>query len=219
MGDTFDKLATSISATDSSYALWMSLVFVIVSRVKQLKNLTFVGNKSATLDAIRSIFETKDLREERLFSLLDKIRNNSRSCSTVQPINVSQMSYIPFNKNIPRTPNGFVNLLISLNPTSPQTFYVGQNERALLTRFSEYNCGNGSDFTKPPHRLSWAVAAFVCNFLSSFSRRDFEEELHREMYERRHRLKTLNDMTALFQEKVTEKNCGHFCVCGQYRAT
>ena len=206
MGDTFDKLATSISATDSSYALWMtSQVFVIVSRVKQLKNLTFVGNKSATLDAIRSIFETKDLLEERLFTLLDKLRNNSRSGSTVQPIDVSQLSYVPFNKNIPRTPNGFVYLLISLNPTAHQTFYVGQTERALLTRLSEHNCGNGSDFTKTPHRLPWAVAAFVCNFSSSFSRRDFENELHREMYERRHRLKTLNDMIALFQEKVSEK--------------
>ena len=39
MGDTFDKLPTSISATDNSYALWMtSQNFVIVSRVKQLKN-------------------------------------------------------------------------------------------------------------------------------------------------------------------------------------
>ena len=42
MGDTFEKLATSISATDSSYALWMtSQVFVIVSRVKQLKKPYF----------------------------------------------------------------------------------------------------------------------------------------------------------------------------------
>ena len=98
MGDTFDKLATSISATDSSYALWMtSQVFVIVSRVKQLKNLTFVGDKSATLRAIRSIFEDRDLREQHLFSLLDKIRNNQRNGSSVQPINISRMSYVPFN--------------------------------------------------------------------------------------------------------------------------
>ena len=221
MGDTFDKLATSISATDSSYALWMtSQVFVIVSRVKQLKNLTFVGNKSATLDAIRLIFETRDLREERLFRLLDQIRNNSRSGSIVQPIDVTQMSYVPFNKNIPRSPTGFVYLLTSLNPTSPETFYVGQTERALLTRLSEHNCGNGSEFTKPPHRLPWAVAAFICNFDSKFSRRDLEQELHREMFVRRNRLKTLNDMIALFQEKVSDLNCGlHFCVCGEYRAT
>ena len=221
MGDTFDKLATSISVTDSSYNLWMtSQVFVIVSRVKQLKNLTFVGNKSDTLNAIRSIFEAKDLREERLFSLLDKIRNNSRSGSLVQAIDVSQMSYVPFNKSIPRSPTGFVYLLTSLNPTSPETFYVGQTERALLTRLSEHNSGNGSEFTKVPHRLPWAVAAFICNFDSKFSRRDLEQELHREMYVRRNRLKTLNDMIALFQEKVSNLNCGlHFCVCGEYRAT
>ena len=61
MGDTFDKLATSISSTDSSYALWMtSQVFVIVSRVKQLKNLTFVGNKTSTLRSIESIFEKRN---------------------------------------------------------------------------------------------------------------------------------------------------------------
>ena len=83
MGDTFVKLATSISETDSSYALWMtSQVFVIVSRVKQLKNLTFVGDKSATLNAIKALFEQRDFREERMFGLLDKIRNNKVSESS-----------------------------------------------------------------------------------------------------------------------------------------
>ena len=221
MGDTFEKLATSISATDSSYALWMtSQVFVIVSRVKQLKNLTFVGNKNATLSAIESIFEKRDLREERLFNLLDKIKNNSRCNSNVQPINISKLSYVPFNKNIPSTPNGFVYLLISLNPTSPETFYVGETERALLTRLSEHNCGNGSDFTRIPHRLPWAVAAFVCNFSSRFSRKDFEKEIHREMCVRHNNLKNLKDMLSLFQEKVNEKNCNlHFCVCGEMQST
>ena len=221
MGDTFEKLATSISATDSSYALWMtSQVFVIVSRVKQLKNLTFVGNKNATLGAIESIFEKRDLREERLFNLLDKIKNNSRCNSNVQPINISKLSYVPFNKNIPSTPNGFVYLLISLNPTSPETFYVGETERALLTRLSEHNCGNGSDFTRIPHRLPWAVAAFVCNFSSRFSRKDFEQQIHREMCVRHNNLKNLKDMLSLFQEKVNEKNCDlHFCVCGEMQST
>ena len=221
MGDTFDKLATSISATDSSYALWMtSQVFVIVSRVKQLKNLTFVGDKPATLGAIKSIFENRDLREERLFSLLDKIRTNSRLGGIVQPINISEMAFVPFNKNIPRTPGGFVYLLVSLNPASPECFYVGQTERALLTRLSEHNSGNGSNFTKPSHRLPWAVAGFVCNFASMFSRRDFESAIHNEMFERRDRLKTLKDMFALIQDLVNDKNCGlHFCVCGEFRST
>ena len=215
MGDTFDKLATSISATDSSYALWMtSQVFVIVSRVKQLKNLTFVGDKSATLNAIKALFEQRDLREERMFGLLDTIRHNRRSAS-VQAINISRMSFIPFNKNIPSTPFGFVYLLVSVNPKSSGTFYVGQTSRPLLRRLSEHNSGSGSEFTKTAHRLPWAVAAFICNFDSDTSRPDLELELHRVMFERRNSLKTLNDMQTLF-EKVNEKNCNlYFCVCGR----
>ena len=218
MGDTFDKLATSISATDSSYALRMtSQVFVIVSRVKQLKNLTFVGDKTATLGAIKSISETRDLREERLFSLLDKIRTNTRFGGIVQSINIWKMAFVPFNKNIPRKPGGFVYLLVSRNPSSPETFYVGQTERALLIRLSEHNSGNGSNFTNLPHRLPWAVAGFVCNFASMSSRRDFETAIH-EMFERRDRLKTLRNMIDRFQEMVNDKNAGlHFCVCGDFR--
>ena len=217
MGDTFDKLATSISATDNSYALWMtSQIFVIVSRVKQLKKLTFVGDKTATLSAIKTLLQERDRKEEHMFTLLDKIRRNSRSGSVVEPINVSRMSYVPFNKTIPETPNGFVYLLISVNQCSPQTFYVGQTKRALLVRLSEHNSGNGSDFTNVSHRLPWAIAAFVCNFDSDSSRVDLERDLHNAMFERRANLKTLNDMTALFQEKINEKNCNlYFCVCGR----
>ena len=110
--------------------------------------------------------------------------------------------------------------MISLNPTSPETFYVGETERALLTRLSEHNCGDGSEFTRKPHRLPWAVAAFVCNFSSRFSRRDFEQELHREMRVRHNDLKNLKDMLSRFQEKVNEKNCNlHFCVCGEMQST
>ena len=97
MGDTFDKLATLISETDSSYAFRMtSHVFVIVSRVKQL-NLTFGGDKTATLDAIKSLFESRDLREKRLLSLLDNIRTDARLGGIVQPINISKIAFVPFN--------------------------------------------------------------------------------------------------------------------------
>ena len=165
MGDTLEKLATSISATDSSYALWMtSQVFVGVSRVKELKNPPFIGSTTTRLSDIESIFEKRELREERLFNLLDKMKNNSRCNSSIQPMKISKLSYVPFNKNIPSTPNGFEYLLISLKPTLLKTFYVGETEQALLTRLSEHNCCNYSDFTRTPHRLPWAVAAFICNF-------------------------------------------------------
>ena len=111
---------------------------MILGRVKELKNLVFVGNKRSTLNAIRTLFEERDLREEHLFSLVDRIRSNGTS-STVQSLNISRMSFIPFNKDIPQTPFAFVYLLFSVNPQTVDTFYVGQTKRALLTRLSEHN--------------------------------------------------------------------------------
>ena len=46
MGDTFSKIATQVSVTEKKYNLWMaSQLYVILSRVHQLKYVTFVGEK------------------------------------------------------------------------------------------------------------------------------------------------------------------------------
>ena len=46
MGDTFYKLATQVSVTEQKFTLWMgSQLYVILSRVKDLSNITFVGQK------------------------------------------------------------------------------------------------------------------------------------------------------------------------------
>ena len=57
-GDMFDKLATSISANGNNALRMTSQGSVIFSQVKQQKNLTFVGPKSETLNAVRKILET-----------------------------------------------------------------------------------------------------------------------------------------------------------------
>ena len=215
IGDTFIKLTTSISTTDSSYALWMtSQVFVIISRVKELKNLDSFGNKRSTLNAILTLFGEKDLREEHLFSLMDEIRSIGTS-SIVQPVNISRMSFVLFNKDIPQTPFGFVYLLLGLNPQTVNTVYVRHAKLALLTRLSEHNCGNGAALISASHRLLWAFADFVSIFDSS--RRDVKAELHRFMFEQRNNLKTLNNMLRFFQKKVDEENIKLlFCVCDRF---
>ena len=46
MGDTFYKLATQVSVTEQKFTLWMgSQLYVILSRVQDLSNITFVGQK------------------------------------------------------------------------------------------------------------------------------------------------------------------------------
>ena len=46
MGDTFLNIASKLSVSDDAYSLWMaSQLYVIVSRVKNLSNVIFVGSK------------------------------------------------------------------------------------------------------------------------------------------------------------------------------
>ncbi len=61
MGDTFSKLATAVSSTESRYSLWLtSQLYVLFSRVHELQNLIFVGPKSSTLEAIGMVLAKRN---------------------------------------------------------------------------------------------------------------------------------------------------------------
>ena len=45
MGDTFPKIATQLSVEEKKYTLWLaSQLYVIISRVRDLRNVIFVGD-------------------------------------------------------------------------------------------------------------------------------------------------------------------------------
>ena len=68
MGDTLTEACTKVSAIDSMYRVWQSeQIYVIVSRVKSLSTLTFVGSESDTLAAIKSVL-TKRKENDLLMS-------------------------------------------------------------------------------------------------------------------------------------------------------
>ena len=71
MGDTFTLLATAISSiTSSENGLWLiSQLYVLVSRVKYLNQLFFIGSKEDTLIAIDALLRKRNLNEERLYKL------------------------------------------------------------------------------------------------------------------------------------------------------
>ena len=54
MGDTLPLVATQLSITDPKYRIWLrSQLYVLISRVRLLKDIIFVGNESDNLNAIR----------------------------------------------------------------------------------------------------------------------------------------------------------------------
>ena len=71
MGDTF---LTAISRKEGKYCLWLiSQIYVIISRVKYLRELYIVGDKSETCNAIKEILARRSLQEERLFEIFESL--------------------------------------------------------------------------------------------------------------------------------------------------
>ena len=195
MGDTFDSLATSISSSGGPYSIWLtSQLFVIVSRVKYLRNLVFVGSKRSILLSIEQLLYKPNVNEQHVYTLLKTLTN--RKEPLVLPLN--KFSYIPFNMDIPPAQHGFVYLLISLTSPGLNCFYVGQTERKLLSRLYEHNTGQGSLFTSPVYRQPWAIAAFIHNFRSQSQRLRTENFVQRKFNQLKP--KTMTDGVSILRD-------------------
>ena len=179
MGDTFPQLATSISHTSGNYSIWLaSQLFVIVSRVRRLKNLTFVGDKSALLNSLEQILYRTNPQE---FMMYDNVRRLAGRRSSI--IDISKLSYIPFRKTIPVTENGFVYVLLSLSNRKFDLFYVGETTGSLQKRLYDHNTGNGHNFTKALHKQPWAITAFINNFTNNDHRFRVEHDINQIFYQ------------------------------------
>ena len=214
MGDTLSKLATSISMWDATYSLWLvSQLFVIISRVKELHNLTFVGCKRATLAAIHCLLLKNDRREQHLFDILQNLRNRDE-CLPAPAISTSVFSYVPFHREIPATEHGYLYLLVSLADDKLKTFYAGQTNQPLLACLAEHNSGNGPAVTDQPHLLPWAIAAFAFNFSSAAIRNHFLLSIQHNMDVQK--FSKLSTAIAFIETKLqAEAPNVRFCVCGR----
>ena len=60
MGETICKVVTKLSTSQREYCLWQrEHLYVIVSRVRKLEHITFVGDKEETLSSIRTLLLKK----------------------------------------------------------------------------------------------------------------------------------------------------------------
>ena len=198
MGDTFDYLATAISSSHGQYSIWLpSQLFVIISRVKLLRNLVFVGSKAATLLTIEQLLRKPNLPEQHVYNVLKTLTSKKRT-SVLQ---LTSLCYVPFHVDIPHSEHGFVYLLVSLGSPNLNTFYVGQTNRKLLSRLYDHNTGQGSLFTSPTHRRPWAIAAFMHNFPSELQRLRTENFVQRKLNQ--YKPKSLRDAFAVCRDVIT----------------
>ena len=161
MGDTFGSLATSISATESKYSLWLtSQIYVIVSRVRTLSSLHFVGGVQQTLDAIKSVLLTKHLHEESIYNFVNNVKKKQSSATSTE---IPCTLYLRHHFEVSVTENGFIYILISLADREFSTFYLSDTSINLSEELRRINS------TKEKSLLDfqpWAMGVFFWNFPS-----------------------------------------------------
>ena len=72
MGETIGKVVTRISFSEKQYCLWQrEQLYVIVSLVRKREDITFVGEASETLSAIRELLNKKNQWDEYCQRIVD----------------------------------------------------------------------------------------------------------------------------------------------------
>ena len=153
IGQTHTNVATRISMNDEMYSLWERPMFlVIVSRVRRLDDLMFVGEKNDTLKCIENVLNMKCekwSRIERMFAAKD-CRNEM---ITYEVFNGhAEDFYLPGIHT-----SGYIYILVSLKNKNEKYVDYTKNLREDL---NEINMGV-KDIKKSSALKPWVVMAFV----------------------------------------------------------
>ena len=152
---------------DATYSLWLVCqLFLIISQVKELHNLTFVGCKRATLAANHSLLLKNDRREQHLFDMLLNLRNRGEMfiCS----ISTSVLSYVPFHRGIPATARELVPVS-QLDRWQIRDILRRTDKSASFSRFSwieqrKWSCCHWSAALTAMRNSSFCLQFFKCYY-------------------------------------------------------
>ena len=161
IGDDVPLLATQIATNDPSersmFKLWeKNQLLVLVSRVKELKHLTFVGSKSSSLKTIKEICYNTSQWDYFIHNFVESLTNQNSSLA-VTTFPISQLVYAMSRQTLPEDNCATVYCFMSLKD---QTVNVGRcdNIRKELERANSY-CAETpqSIVTKKPWALLCAA--------------------------------------------------------------
>jgi hypothetical protein len=159
-GETVPLLATQLCDSQREYRLWQKeQLAVLISRVKNCRDIIFVGNQSDAFEAIRRVLVKSskwDLLVDQYLAALDVM-----SRPLVRQIRLELHPFLPVYRELPTAACGYVYLLASI--PYPRKCYLGECD-SLKKRLREHNTGYGADETRSTTLHPWGVFAFVCGF-------------------------------------------------------
>ena len=93
MGETIGRVVTKISSVEREYCPWQrKQIYVIVSRVRCLSYITFLGNKTTTLSSIKTLLQKGNQWDTYTETIVDASSNCPQHV-------VNLVRYCPFRPN------------------------------------------------------------------------------------------------------------------------
>lgn len=179
MGDTLGMVATQISVHDSTYKLWLkSQLYVIISRVREMNNIIFVGPKRDIMDAIKVLLVQSTQWDGYVRHVVGKLSSANAVVNFSGPPRIlfHARPFRPRDTPIPNDYSSYVYLLVSTK--YPSYSYIGQTNR-LARRVDQHNEGEAAGFTSSAHLIPWGVYAYVVGFRqSTYSQRNERDRQH-----------------------------------------
>ncbi|KAF4650251.1 hypothetical protein FOL47_001334, partial [Perkinsus chesapeaki] len=156
MGDTLGMVATEISDRRSAYKLWLkSQLYVIISRVRAMAHIYFVGNIAETMNAVRTLLAQSTQWDGYVRHVVGILTGGALAPPVIQ-LNIRP--FRPRDTPIPADIRGYVYIIVSTEHTSVS--YIGQTEN-LRRRIDEHNSRSGTRFTALAQFQPWALLAYI----------------------------------------------------------
>ena len=157
MGDTLAEACTKVSASNDHFRLWQfEQVYVIVSRVRSLNCLTFIGSTTETLRVLKDVLLTRREYDSLMSNFCREMR--LRLTNVVPRIDLSHGVFQPYYTEIPNSPHGIVFYLQSTKRRSSKVVGFTQS---LKNELLSYNNVSKSTCSLQPFALICFIAGFT----------------------------------------------------------
>jgi hypothetical protein len=156
IGHTVTQVATQLTAEN---CIWeRAMVVVLISRVRRAKDLIFVGDKEANIEALIQGLQRQNQYDEFMEHVVEIITGTR---TTMEPLFLGLHPFRFKDIPLPQDRSGVVYLLVSIKDTA--SIYIGQTND-LSNRINSHNSGTGAIESAPEEKRPWGIYAYIAGF-------------------------------------------------------
>ena len=158
IGQTCYAIGARLDQNDPNFRIWQrEQLLVLLSRTRSLKDVHFVNDPATVCNAISQIY----LKQNQWTTFIDDVVKNHAIRNLEKEAELFSISpFMPYFKEIPRSPAGFVFVLISYD--RKQTL-LG-HARDVVQKIQEINSGKETEINRGHYH--WSLLCLISGFIS-----------------------------------------------------